>query len=78
LLWKKIKKQNFDVQGNIPVQNGIIHLIDKPLVILTSSLWESLDPSNQVPVTTNAQSSYIANIAPCPSDSELNPVSNAV
>jgi len=30
------------VKANIPVQNGIVHLIDKPLVIMASSLWEHL------------------------------------
>jgi len=30
------------VKGNIPVQNGVIHLIDIPLVILAKTLWESL------------------------------------
>jgi len=30
------------VKANIPVQNGIVHLIDKPLVIMASSLYEHL------------------------------------
>merc|ERR1719167_981644 len=30
------------VLGNIPVQNGIVHLIDKPLVVMASTLWEHL------------------------------------
>jgi hypothetical protein len=45
-----IKKKKLNLQANIPVQNGIVHLIDKPLVILTSSLWDSIDPANQVTV----------------------------
>jgi len=32
------------VKGNIPVQNGVVHLIDRPLIILASTLWEALDP----------------------------------
>jgi len=33
------------VKGNIPVQNGVVHLINRPLVILANTLWEMLDPS---------------------------------
>ena len=36
------------VKGNIPVQNGIIHLIDRPLVIMASSMADMLDLSKQV------------------------------
>jgi len=41
------------VKGNIPVQNGIIHLIDKPLMIVARSLSEYLtqegsQPSNRL------------------------------
>jgi hypothetical protein len=32
------------VKGNIPVQNGVVHLIDRPLVILAKTIWEMLDP----------------------------------
>ena len=28
------------VKGNIPVQNGVVHLIDKPLMIVARSLYE--------------------------------------
>ena len=28
------------VKGDIPVSNGIVHLIDKPLVIVANNLWE--------------------------------------
>lgn len=28
------------VQGNIPVQNGVVHLIDKPLMVVANSLYE--------------------------------------
>ena len=30
------------VKANIPVQNGIVHLIDRPLVIMANSLYEHL------------------------------------
>ena len=30
------------VIGNIPVANGIVHLIDKPLIIVASPLWDYL------------------------------------
>ena len=30
------------VMANIPVQNGIVHLIDKPLVIMANTLHEHL------------------------------------
>ena len=36
------------VKGNIPVQNGIVHLIDRPLVIMTSTLAQMVDVSQQV------------------------------
>jgi len=32
------------IKGNIPVQNGVVHLIDKPLVILTGTLWDLINP----------------------------------
>ena len=38
------------VKANIPVQNGIVHLIDKPLVIIASSLYEHLCVSGNVQV----------------------------
>ena len=28
------------VKGNIPVQNGIVHLIDKPLMVVARSLYD--------------------------------------
>ncbi len=28
------------VRGNIPVENGVVHLIDKPLMIVAKSLYE--------------------------------------
>ena len=28
------------VRGNIPVQNGVVHLIDKPLMIVARTLYE--------------------------------------
>ena len=30
------------VKANIPVQNGIVHLIDRPLVVMANSLHEHL------------------------------------
>ena len=30
------------VKANIPVQNGIVHLIDRPLVIMANTLYEQL------------------------------------
>ncbi len=50
-----LRKLFWNLQANIPVQNGIVHLIDKPLVILTSSLWDSIDPANQVTVHLSNQ-----------------------
>jgi hypothetical protein len=60
-----LRKIFFYLQANIPVQNGIVHLIDKPLVILTSSLWDSIDPANQVTVyATFIQSGSRAAVLP--------------
>jgi len=41
------------VKANIPVQNGIVHLIDKPLMVVARSLYdylmeEGMDPNNRV------------------------------
>jgi len=33
------------IKADIPVQNGIVHLISKPLVIMASTIWEHLDPT---------------------------------
>jgi len=33
------------IKADIPVQNGIVHLISKPLVIMASTIWEHLDPA---------------------------------
>ena len=30
------------IQANIPVANGVVHLIDKPLIIVASPLWDYL------------------------------------
>ena len=30
------------IKGNIPVKNGVVHLIDKPLMIVARSLYEYL------------------------------------
>ena len=30
------------------LQNGIVHLISKPLVIMASTIWEHLDPAKPV------------------------------
>ena len=30
------------------MQNGVVHLIDQPLVILAKSVWEMLDPTKPV------------------------------
>ena len=30
------------VKGNIPVENGVVHLIDKPLMIVDGSMFEYL------------------------------------
>ena len=32
-------------------QNGIVHLISKPLVIMASTIWEHLDPSKPVDIS---------------------------
>ena len=41
------------VRGNIPVENGVVHLIDKPLMIVARSLFEYImeegrDPANRL------------------------------
>ena len=41
------------IKANIPVQNGIVHLIDKPLMVVARSLYdylmeEGMDPNNRV------------------------------
>ena len=41
------------VKGNIPVQNGIVHLIDKPLMVVARSMYDYLmeegrDPANRL------------------------------
>ena len=41
------------VKANIPVQNGIVHLIDKPLVIMANTLYEHLCIENAVQVGIN-------------------------
>jgi len=33
------------LKGNIPVQNGLVHLISSPLVVVAMSLWELIDPA---------------------------------
>ena len=38
------------VKANIPVQNGIVHLIDRPLVIMAKSLYDQLCVSSNVQV----------------------------
>ena len=30
------------VKANIPVQNGIVHLIDRPLVVMANTLYDHL------------------------------------
>jgi hypothetical protein len=37
------------IRANIPVANGVVHLIDKPLIIIASPLWDYLKQE----VTTN-------------------------
>ena len=41
------------LKANIPVQNGIVHLIDKPLMVVARSLYDYLmeegrDPANRL------------------------------
>ena len=38
------------IKANIPVQNGIVHLIDKPLVIMANTLYEHLCVESSVQV----------------------------
>ena len=38
------------VKANIPVQNGIVHLIDRPLVIMANSLYEHLCVNSNIQV----------------------------
>ena len=42
------------VRANIPVANGVVHLIDKPLIIVASPLWDYLqeEVSKQVAKAT--------------------------
>jgi len=37
------------VKGNIPVQNGIVHLIDKPLMVVATSLYEYIKKEGSNP-----------------------------
>lgn len=37
------------VQGNIPVQNGVVHLIDKPLMVVANSLYEYIMSEGKQP-----------------------------
>ena len=36
------------IKGNIPVKNGVVHLIDKPLMIVSRSLFEYLRVSDHI------------------------------
>ena len=36
------------IKGNIPVKNGVVHLIDKPLMIVSRSLFEYLRVCNHI------------------------------
>ena len=40
------------VKANIPVQNGIVHLIDRPLVIMANTLYEHLCVERTVQVSS--------------------------
>ena len=40
------------VKANIPVVNGIVHLIDRPLVVMATALWQHLDPTKLVSLRT--------------------------
>ena len=35
--------------GNIPVSNGVVHLIDKPLMIVARSLYEYVSEEGRLP-----------------------------
>lgn len=37
------------LKGNIPVRNGVVHLIDKPLMIVARSLYEYVSAEGRVP-----------------------------
>jgi len=47
------------VKANIPVQNGIVHLIDKPLVIMANTLYEHLCIENAVQWRFSEFSKYL-------------------
>ena len=36
------------VKGDIPVSNGVVHLIDRPLVIMAETLAEMVTPETEV------------------------------
>ena len=42
------------VRANIPVANGVVHLIDKPLIIVASPLWDYLQEEVRIKATFNA------------------------
>ena len=65
------------VKGNIPVQNGIVHLIDRPLVVMANSLHEHLcvkktDVSSELRAHCSLQSDDIIVCRTC-SDSPSSP-----
>ena len=39
------------VRANIPVANGVVHLIDKPLIIVATPLWDYLRGEVSLPYT---------------------------
>ena len=46
------------VKGNIPVQNGVIHFISKPLVIINSNLYDVLAVSERLHTSNSSASSF--------------------
>jgi len=47
------------VVGNIPVANGVVHLIDKPLIIVASPLWDYLQEEKEKNGRLSKFASYV-------------------
>jgi len=47
------------VIGNIPVANGVVHLIDKPLIIVASPLWDYLQEEKEKNGRLSKFASYV-------------------
>ena len=50
------------VRANIPVANGVVHLIDKPLIIVATPLWDYLRGEVSLPYTVSNEGSGTQNL----------------